>query len=949
MRRKQMASVIKCGSDARRSAVRDHATINGIDYVEVRTIQNPDGTFPNPLVIIHCFKPVAGLKASNIYFAGGVRIKNVEAAWAYPAENFAAEHGGSALASEGELALIAAIEDEPSNVLVVRPSAPGDFTQYELRIVASKSQPEVPADGFDSVLWKVNFSFKVECPSEFDCRCTTDCGQQSASLPEPAIDYMAKDYASFRKLMLDRLSLLMPDWKERNPADIGVVLVELMAYVGDHLSYYQDAVATEAYLGTARRRVSAARHARLLDYFAQDGCNARAWVCFKYGQTSPALLPKKSTLLTTPDGSGASMEVLAQGDSVEQEVNAGAEVFETMHDLWLYKSKNELEFYTWGEPDCWLAAGATQATLVNSNLDSFSFIWEDVPGADLDRLKKYLEDRFELAWIRGSAAAKSGAGGNTLTFTSGDASSNRRASITLDSTTASLSVSGEPVFQFYVAEVGPDKKRHAVMSLDLQVGDILVFEEVEGLAVAAEGGAGDATAATPDPSHRQAVRITRITAGVDRLRGTKVLEVEWGAEDALAFTLCLSRGGRKASTIWGNTVLADHGYTRTETLSALVAAGGKYHPRLEGRPLTHSAPAPDDRGSSARSAFSYDPRRDVRPDMYLTDPADGTKWEPSRDLLSAGEFSERFVVETESDGTSYVRFRNDLRESWPGEIAAGTFRPFEATYRIGNGTKGNVGAESIRRIFFKSGASCIVGGITEIRNPMPASGGTDPETIESIRRHAPQAFRSQERAVTEDDYQEVLLRHPQVQRAAAKKRWTGSWHTMFVAIDRKGGLEVDDEFEGEIAEFLEKYRLAGYDLEIRGPVFVPAAISLKVCLKDGYYEGEVKEALYRAFSNRANHDGSRGFFHPDNFSFGQPLYLSKVYETAMAVPGVLSVEATEFRRRGKPAGSELADGVMAADALEIIRLDNDPNFAEYGTIEFEICQAGRGRGGGGAK
>ena len=36
--------------------------------------------------------------------------------------------------------------------------------------------------------------------------------------------------------------------------DLGITLVELLAYVGDHLSYYQDAVATEAYLDTARQR-----------------------------------------------------------------------------------------------------------------------------------------------------------------------------------------------------------------------------------------------------------------------------------------------------------------------------------------------------------------------------------------------------------------------------------------------------------------------------------------------------------------------------------------------------------------------------------------------------------------------------------------------------------------------------------------------------------------------
>ncbi len=31
-------------------------------------------------------------------------------------------------------------------------------------------------------------------------------------------------------------------------------------------------------LGTARRRVSVRRHARLVDYFMHEGCNARMWV-----------------------------------------------------------------------------------------------------------------------------------------------------------------------------------------------------------------------------------------------------------------------------------------------------------------------------------------------------------------------------------------------------------------------------------------------------------------------------------------------------------------------------------------------------------------------------------------------------------------------------------------------------------------------------------------------
>ena len=83
----------------------------------------------------------------------------------------------------------------------------------------------------------------------------------------------------FLTLILDRLRQLAPSWGGASEADIGVVLAELVAYVGDQLSYRQDAVTTEAYLGTARSRISLRRHARLVDYRISEGCNSRALVC----------------------------------------------------------------------------------------------------------------------------------------------------------------------------------------------------------------------------------------------------------------------------------------------------------------------------------------------------------------------------------------------------------------------------------------------------------------------------------------------------------------------------------------------------------------------------------------------------------------------------------------------------------------------------------------------
>jgi len=152
----------------------------------------------------------------------------------------------------------------------------------------------------------------------------------------------------------------------------------------------------------------------------------------------------------------------------------------------------------------------------------------------------------------------------------------------------------------------------------------------------------------------------------------------------------------------------------------------------------------------------------------------------------------------------------------------------------------------------------------------------------------------------------------------------------------KGGWKVDTEFKAEIRRHLEKFRLAGYDLEVNGPEFVPLDILMMVCVKPGYFRSCVKESLLRVFSRHDLDGGRRGFFHPDNFTFGQPVYLSQIYQRAMEVAGVASVEVKRFQRWGKKPDNEKEEGFLEPEVLEVIRLDNDPNFPENGKIDFEM-------------
>ena len=282
---------------------------------------------------------------------GGERIP-VAVEWAVPAVPLP---GGE------DAQLTAALED-PANVLLVRTDSRGDFSTYTLRLVAGASSDEPPA-GFDPLLAAVEFSFKVECPTDFDCLPACDCPPEVREAP--AIDYLAKDFQSFRSLMLDRLSLLAPGWTERSTPDVGIALVELLAYVADELSYRQDAVATEAYLAD-RAAPDVAPPPRAARRLRRARGRERARVGARVRRAARASCSTRGTPLLTrvpnvPD------VIEPDGEEHRDALAAGAETFETLDDHVLFLSHERFDFWTWGDAGCCLPRGATSATLVGDH------------------------------------------------------------------------------------------------------------------------------------------------------------------------------------------------------------------------------------------------------------------------------------------------------------------------------------------------------------------------------------------------------------------------------------------------------------------------------------------------------------------------------------------------------------------------------------------------------
>src|SRR5579871_2471060 len=206
-----------CRDDRRRQEVRRQG-LNGLDGLEVSDDQLT-------LTVSFFEKTPVDIGTANVRIDGGQRVVNIKVT---------------------DVRLCLDEDPDLGDCMTVTVDKAGDFSTYVLSVVepdASGRPGTEVLEGFDPRYSRVPFTFKVNCPNDLDCADAETC--PPPVLDEPEIDYLAKDYASFRQLILDRLALIMPAWQERHIPDIGMALVEVLAYGGDYLSYYQDAVASE--------------------------------------------------------------------------------------------------------------------------------------------------------------------------------------------------------------------------------------------------------------------------------------------------------------------------------------------------------------------------------------------------------------------------------------------------------------------------------------------------------------------------------------------------------------------------------------------------------------------------------------------------------------------------------------------------------------------------------
>lgn len=252
---------------------------------------------------------------------------------------------------------------------------------------------------------------------------------------------------------------------------------------------------------------------------------------------------------------------------------------------------------------------------------------------------------------------------------------------------------------------------------------------------------------------------------------------------------------------------------------------------------------------------------------------------------------------------------------------------FRVYYRLGGGRRSNVAADTL--------IHHSISGIETITNPMAAANGLDAETPAELRMLAPDAFRAVTyRAVRPEDYAEAAERLPEVQRAGATFRWTGSWLSAFVAPDPYGAVALEAPLRRKLVRHLDRFRQAGREVHVPDPVYANMDLEIDICVAPDAYTGEVKERVMEVLSGKKGVSAKQGYFSADNFTFGTPLERSTLEAAIQAVPGVKAVENIRFRRRGWFEWQVFADLRYNPGKNAVIRVENDPLNPERGTFKI---------------
>jgi photosystem II stability/assembly factor-like uncharacterized protein len=337
--------------------------------------------------------------------------------------------------------------------------------------------------------------------------------------------------------------------------------------------------------------------------------------------------------------------------------------------------------------------------------------------------------------------------------------------------------------------------------------------------------------------------------------------------------------------IHANVARATHGETQQEVLGSGDGAATNQSFVLKKPPLTFvSAATP----SGAESTL------EVR--------VNGVRWQEVPSLYQRSPQEQAYIVRRADDGTPTITF---------GDGSSGARLPsgqenVTATYRSGIGLAGLVGAERLSLLKTRPL------GVSEVTNPLPATGAADPETMTEARASAPLTVRTLDRIVSLQDYEDFARAFAGIGKAQAVVLWNGETQQVHITVAAIGGAAVTpgtplyDNLVAAIDRQRDPLRRVQVDS------YEPLLFNLEATLliDPDYLPDQVIATVRTTLTHT---------FAFEKREFAQPVTASEAIAAIQAVQGIIAVDLDTLYRRD--ATRHLEQLLPARPA----RLDPDTN------------------------
>lgn len=245
---------------------------------------------------------------------------------------------------------------------------------------------------------------------------------------------------------------------------------------------------------------------------------------------------------------------------------------------------------------------------------------------------------------------------------------------------------------------------------------------------------------------------------------------------------------------------------------------------------------------------------------------DSEVWEEVSSFGLSTTTDKHFVVDIGVDGIAYIRFGDNIRGAIPniGGLV-------EYSYKETQGSGGNLTANTISS---DPGIIWNYADYVEVNNNNPATGGADYEGIESIRKNLPLSLRTLDRAVTKQDYIDIALLHPGVNKAGLVFE-CGKFVEIFVS-PMGGGIATQPLLD-DVKEWFENYRMVTTFIEPKSAgeskVFLDISVKPYIVTKTTELSNLIRETLLNEY----------GY---DNSNINKGIHKSDIYALVDNLPGV---------------------------------------------------------------